>query len=146
MEAEADVSTESYQTDEEEFARYASECSDTDSSVPKVAEVVDLEADLDPASGLDKGEGSVISRKRSFQRTSFAKSTSGGEAKRTRVAHGTSTKVTAGAQPAERVSEFPDQSLTVSSGKLYCQACSTVLSKKKKALSATTSLRSATRR
>ena len=66
MEAEADESTESYQTDEEEFTRHASECSDTDSSVPKVAEVVDLEADLDPAAGLDKAEDSVISRKWSF--------------------------------------------------------------------------------
>ena len=129
MEAEANGSTESYQTNEEEFAQYASECSDTDSSVPKVAEVVDLEADLDPAAGLDKAEGSVISRKRSIQLTSFAKSTSGGEAKRTRVAHGTSTKVAVGAQ--QRVSELPDQSLTASSGKLYCQSCSTVLSKKK---------------
>ena len=137
MEAEADESTESFQTDEEEFARYASECSDTDSSVPKVAEVVDLEVDLDtyPAAGLDKAEGSMISRKRSIQRTSFAKSTtsSGEEAKRTRVAHGTSTMVSVGAQ--QRVSEFPDQSLTVSSGKLYCQACSTVLSKKKSIVS-----------
>ena len=33
------------------------------------------------------------------------------------------------------VSEFPDQSLTVSSGKLYCQACSTGLSEKKSAVS-----------
>ena len=131
MEAKADESTESYHTDEEEFARYASECSDTDSSVPKVADVVDLEADRDPVAGLDEAEGSVISRKRSFQRTSFAKSTSGGEVKRTRVAHGHSTKVAVGAQ--QRVSEFPDQTLVVSSGKLYCQACSTVISKKKKA-------------
>ena len=130
MEAEADESTESYQTDEEEFARYANECSDTGSNVPKVAEVVDLEADLDPAAGLDKAQGSMISRKRSFQRTSFAKSTSGGEAKRRRVARGTSTKVA-----QQRVSEFPDQSLTVSSGKLYFQACSTVPSKKKSVVS-----------
>ena len=49
------------------------------------------------------------------------------------MAHGTSTKVAVGAQ--QRVSEFPDQSLTVSSGKLYCQACSTVLSKKKSIVS-----------
>ena len=64
MQAEANESTESYETNEEEFAQYASECSDTDSSVPKAAEVVDLEADLDPAVGLDKADGSVISRKR----------------------------------------------------------------------------------
>ena len=70
--------------------RYASECSDTDSSVPKVAEVVDL-------------------------------------------AHGTSTKAADSAQ--QRVSEFPDQSLPVSSGKLYYQACSTVLSKKNSVVS-----------
>ena len=49
------------------------------------------------------------------------------------MAHGTSTKVTVGAQ--QRVSELPDQSLTISSGKLYCQTCSTVLSKKKSTVS-----------
>ena len=53
----------------------------------------------------------------------------GGEAKRTRVAHGESTKVAVGAR--QRVSEFSDETLVVSSGKLYCQACSTVISKKK---------------
>ena len=99
----------------------------------KVVGVAYLEADLDPTVGLDKAEGSVINRKRSFQRTSFAKSTSGGEAKRTRVAHDTSTKAAVGAQ--QRVSEVPDQSLTLSSGKLHCQACSTVLSKKKSIVS-----------
>ena len=129
MEAEASEGTESYHTDEEEFARFASESSDTDSSVPKVAEIVDLEADPDPVAGLDEAEGSVISQKWSFQRTSFAKSATGGEAKRTRDAHGESTKVAVGAQ--QRVSEFPDETLVVSSGKLYCQACSTVISKKK---------------
>ena len=129
MEAEASEGAESFHTDEEEFARFASESSDTDSSVPKVAEIVDLEADPDPDAGLDEAEGSVISRKRSFQRTSFAKSATGGEAKRTRVAHGESTKVAVGAQ--QRVSEFPDETLVVSSGKLYFQACSTVISKRK---------------
>ena len=93
MEAEASEGAESYHTDEEEFARFASESSDTDSSVPKVAEIVDLEADPDPVARLDEAEGSVISRKRSFQRTSFAKSATGGEAKRTRVAHGESTRL-----------------------------------------------------
>ena len=129
MEAEASEGAESYHTHEEEFARFASESSDTDSSVPKVAEIVDLEADPDPVAGLAEAEGSVISRKRSFQRTSFAKSATGGEAKRTRVAHGESTKVAVGAQ--QRISEFPDETLVVSSGKLYCQACSTIISKKK---------------
>ena len=72
MEAEASEGAESYHTDEEESVRFASESSDTDSSVPKVAEIVDLEADPDPVAGLDKVEGYVTSRKRSFQRTSFA--------------------------------------------------------------------------
>ena len=116
MEAEASEGAASYHTDEEEFARFASESSDTDSRVPKVAEIVDLEADPDPVAGLDEAEGSVISRKRSFQRTSFAKSATGGEAKRTRGAHGESTKVAVGAQ--QRVSEFPDETQVVSSFKL----------------------------
>ena len=65
MEAEASEGAESYHTDEEEFARFASESSDTDSSAPKVAEIVDLVADPDPVARLDEAEGSVISRKRS---------------------------------------------------------------------------------
>ena len=128
MEAEASEGAESYHTDKEEFARFASESSDTDSSVPKVAEIVNLEADPDPVAGLDGAEGSVISRKRSFLRTSFAKSATGGEAKRTRVAHGESTKVAVGAQQSLRVSRRNSSSIK---WQTYCQACSTVISKKK---------------
>ena len=56
MEAETSEGAESYHTDEEEFARFASESSDTDSSVPKVAEIVGLEADPDPVARLDEAE------------------------------------------------------------------------------------------
>ena len=59
MEGEASEGAESYHTDEDEFARFASESSDTDSSVPKVAEIVDLGNDPDPVAGLDEAEGSV---------------------------------------------------------------------------------------
>lgn len=114
---DVDEVTCEYHTDEKEFAKYPSSDSDSD----------DSEVQPDPLD-LDEADGAQISRKRSFQRTSYSKS-SDSRSKRTRVAHGASTKVDVSAQ--QRVSEFPGETLTVSNGKLYCQACSQVLSRKK---------------
>ena len=50
--------------------------------------------------------------------------------KKTRVAAGPSTK-TKRVNSAARVNEFPNESLTVSLGKIYCNACHLVLSSKK---------------
>ena len=50
--------------------------------------------------------------------------------KKTRVAAGSSTK-TKRVNSAARVNEFPNESLTVSLGEIYCNACHLVLSSKK---------------
>ena len=127
-----------YETDEEEFSRYASGSGDADSvSISSESEVED------PLINLDQAEGAAISRKRSFQpRTAFAKCSQGGS-KRTRTAHGLSTNVHVSAQ--QRVTEFPGET---NCGQLYCQACSQVLSKKKSivVLWSTTCRRSTTKR
>ena len=50
-------------------------------------------------------------------------------AKKSRVAQGKSTQVKV--NPKQRVNEFPEEMLVVSAGKLYCEACHTVIALKK---------------
>ena len=74
--------------------------------------------------GLPRAQPAAIARNRSM-------SCSGKPAgKKTRVAAGPSTK-TKRINSAARVNGFPNESLTVSLGKIYCNACHLVLSSKK---------------
>lgn len=93
-----------YFTDEEELARFNS-TSDSDRSSSEDA----VEVLVDAVERLDKAEEAAISRKRSLQRTAFAKTDV--VAKRTRIAHGQSTTVSISAQ--QRVTEFPGETFTV---------------------------------
>ena len=78
---------------------------------------------------LDIAEEAEISRVKSMKRTSAKKDVVASGAKRTRVSLGGSTKVNV--SPHQRVEEFPDEMLVVSSGKLYCEACKSTLALKK---------------
>ena len=87
--------------------------------------------EADPVAALQQAEESSISRKRSFQRTSLAKSASTSAAKKAcKVSHGASTRLVK-VKPQARVQEFPEEMLIESSGKLYCEACHIVVSVKK---------------
>ena len=94
-------------------------------------ELADLsDNDFDELQDLEVAEGAAIARKRSFARTS--KEVSSG--KRTRVAHGESTK--AAVNPATRIQEFPEQYLKADGGKLVCTACHSEVSLKKSIVAA----------
>ena len=73
---------------------------------------------------LPRVQPAAIARKRSMSRSGKP------AGKKTRVAAGPSTK-TKRVNSAARGNEFPNESLTVSLGKIYCNACHLVLSSKK---------------
>ena len=73
---------------------------------------------------LPGAQPAAIARKRSMYRSGKP------AGKKTRVAAGPSTK-TKRVNSAVRVNEFPNESLTASLGKIYCNACHLVLLSKK---------------
>lgn len=74
---------------------------------------------------LDKADDSAISRSRSMNRSSKQAGNSEAPEKKSKCA--TSVNVS----PHQRVREFPGECLVVSSGKLYCEACSHIVNLKK---------------
>ena len=88
------------------------------------------DSNCNAADHLEKADEARISRDRSMKRTSTEKANTSANAKKTRVSLGSSTQLV-NISPHQRVTEFPAEYLTVSSGKLYCEVCCTVLSVKK---------------
>ena len=96
-------------------------------------EVTGVTVSQNPVLNLQEASGATISRKRSMQRTSSEKEDISAKAKRSRYSQGSSTHVNV--SPHRRVKEFPDEMLDVSAGKLFCDACHTVLGLKKSIIS-----------
>ena len=96
-------------------------------------EVTGVTVSQNPVLNLQEASGATISRKRSMQRTSSEKEDISAKAKRSRYSQGSSTNVNV--SPHRRVKEFPDEMLDVSAGKLFCDACHTVLGLKKSIIS-----------
>ena len=106
-------------------------------------EVTGVTVSQNPVLNLQEASGATISRKRSMQRTSSEKEDISAKAKRSRYSQGSSTHVNV--SPHWRVKEFPDEMLDVSAGKLFCDACHTVLGLKRVSL-VTTCRQSGTRK
>ena len=79
---------------------------------------------------LQKADEAAIARGRSMKRTSSERIAASENAKKTKASQGSSTQLVH-VSPQQRVKEFPGEFLTVSSGKLYCEACRTVVAVKK---------------
>ena len=80
-------------------------------------------------SNLAKPIDAAIARPRSLQRTSVKKSLQPATKKR-KVAHCVSTKLVK-LKPKQRIENSPDETLSVSNGQLYCDACYMTLPLKK---------------
>ena len=74
-----------------------------------------------------QGTPAAIARKRSLQRTSLSKSSP--DSKRTRIAHGSATKLKS-VTANQRMREFPHEHLSADCGKLVCRICHTEVSLK----------------
>ena len=85
-----------------------------------------------PWEHLEKAKEANISCERSLKRTSATWAEESSAAKKTRVAGGKSTQVKI--SPHQRLAEFPYETLVVSSGKLFCEACHSVVNLKKSIL------------
>lgn len=105
-----------------------SDCRDRALDVSDYSDVDILDDEDDIVSSLQQAQEAPIARKRSLQRTSAEKSEAA--SKKSKVAHGGSTRLVK-VKPEKRLSEFPNEMLTVSNKQLYCEACHTVLSLKK---------------